>query len=727
MKKNIVFLFIMFLKVFSFAEENSNNTFLMDFRNQKITDIIYAIAEIFDESILIDETVNGNATFHFEDNSFESALTRFLTHCQLYVEKNDGMYSVSKVKLKIEDNKINLNTENVLLEPLLNILSRKTETTIMFDSLPNALITIRLKNASIEDVLNLAIVKLPGFALERIASGFYLSKTASVNTRRNMDVFNLFTENDLFSIAIQKANFVSVIDLLFKKAKKEYSLLAKTSIQFENIFYDNKDFDAMLKLLLEQSNCDFTITNGIYYIFEIQKKDVIKKFKETKIIKLKNYNIENLSNILPQELNGSSFIRFDKTSNSIILSGSNEELKPIEDFIKKIDVPILDSSYKRFILKNILVTDAVNLIPKSLLLDGAIIVPYTNSFITQVRNNDDFALEKFIDLIDNKKESYPIKLKYIQSSDLLKNLPPFVQKKNIVETVDSSLIFFSGNQNQFEIFKRDLELIDKPKQQIKYQILVIQRQKTNGINWSTKFSISNTNENASITHSSILSNIFNINFDIISHFGLQFAGSLNAELSEGKSRVLADTTLNGISGEAIAFSNTNTFRYRDIVVNTKGDLYTSTTREIASGLTLAINGWVSGDDMISVKIDAQVSKQGSSSSANTSSQTDTVNPPSTSEKKVSTCVRTKAGEPVIIGGLFQTETDSTEKRLPVLSRIPILGNLFKSKIVSNAETEFIIYLVPFVEKNIHEEFDAKKNLERIKRKYGNILDGKNDK
>ena len=104
-----------------------------------------------------------------------------------------------------------------------------------------------------------------------------------------------------------------------------------------------------------------------------------------------------------------------------------------------------------------------------------------------------------------------------------------------------------------------------------------------------------------------------------------------------------------------------------------------------------------------------------------------MNPPSTSEKKVSTCVRTKAGEPVIIGGLFQTETDSTEKRLPVLSRIPILGNLFKSKIVSNAETEFIIYLVPFVEKNIHEEFDAKKNLERIKRKYGNILDGKNDK
>ena len=67
--------------------------------------------------------------------------------------------------------------------------------------------------------------------------------------------------------------------------------------------------------------------------------------------------------------------------------------------------------------------------------------------------------------------------------------------------------------------------------------------------------------------------------------------------------------------------------------------------QIASGLTLNINGWASGDDMVTVKVDAQVSKQGSVDS----SSTDISNPPSTSEKKVSTSVRTKNGEPVIIG------------------------------------------------------------------------------
>lgn len=211
----------------------------------------------------------------------------------------------------------------------------------------------------------------------------------------------------------------------------------------------------------------------------------------------------------------------------------------------------------------------------------------------------------------------------------------------------------------------------------------------------------------------MLSNIFNINFDIISQFGVQFAGNLNAELSEGKSHVLADTTLNGISGESISFSNTNTYRYRDIVVNPSGDMYTSTAREIASGLILNINGWVSGDDMITVKIEAQVSKQGSTSS----SSTDTTNPPSTSEKKVSTNVRTRSGEPVIIGGLFQQEIDITEKKVPFLGSIPLLGNLFKSRTESVAETEFIIYLVPFVEKDNSEVLSEDENLNRLMNKY----------
>lgn len=714
MKRLFIALFLLTFPLKFFSQSNDNSIF-MDFRNQKISDVIYALADICEESVFVDETVSGNVTFHFEDKDFESALSRFCDYCHLYVTNDNGVYRVSQVKLSINDRKsIFLNGENVMLEPLLNYLSRVTNTTILYDTLPVSTITIRVENESLENILNLIIIKLPGFGLERIASGYYITKSSGTNIRRNVDVFTVSKADNLFSVSIQKATFLNVLEALFVKGEKEYSLLYKPTIQLEGIAYKNKTFDELLSLLLEQASCDYTIENNIYKIFEIQKRDINKKFKTTKTIFLKHISTEVLLQLLPSELNNSAFIKLDKNNGVVVLNGSEAEISPIEAFIEKIDVNCENRFFKQFEIVNLDVKEAVSLIPKHLLLSDPVILPSNTAFITQVTTENEKELSDFIKMIDSQKNNYSITLKYIKSDELIKSLPAWVAKEKITQTSNPSLVFYNGNSTQYKALLSDIEKIDRPKQQIKYQLLVIQRQKTNGMNIGSSLKVNTSDEQAGYGWSGMLSNIFNIKFDIISQFGLQFAGNLNAELSLGKAHVLADTTLNGISGESISFSNTNTSRYRDIIVNGSGDVYTSTTREITSGLTLKIDGWVSGDEMITVSIEAQVSKQGSSSgNADVTSA-----PPSTTEKKVSTNVRTKSGEPVIIGGLFQQETDITENRVPVLGSVPLLGNLFKTQKENVAETEFIIYLVPFVEKDKNEGLTEKENLMRLISKYG---------
>jgi len=647
---------ILFSLTNAFSQISQSEKFMMDFRNQKISDIIYSLAEIYDESVVVDETVTGNISYHLEENNFENALKKLCDNSHLYLSKSDGAYFVSRIKISIDEKeKISINSEDVNIELFINTLSRKVNKTIMYDSLPNTVVSIRVANSDVEDILNLVLLKLPGFGLEKVSEGFYLSKTAGANnSRRNIDIFKITKKDDEYSLTVQKAMFSTILDSLFKKAEKEFSLLIKSSIQLENINYAEKKFDEVLRLLLEQGNCDYSVgKNGVYYIFEVQKKDVLKNLKEIKIVTLKNLTVDTLITLMPSELNSSSFMKFDKGTNTIVLNGSKSEIEPIISFIEKVDV-------------------------------------------LNVRENSVKTL----------------KLSFIKGSELVKSIPSTISKENIQLSTDESIVFFMGSEIQFDEIKKIVSEVDIPKQQIRYQILVIQRQKTSGINWSTSYSESSTDKGYEKNHSVLLSNIFNMNFDVITNFGIQFAVGLNVELSNGKSHVLADTTLNGISGETITFSNTNTYRYRDIIVDTSGDLYTSTTREIASGLTLSINGWSSGDDMVTVKVDAQVSKQGS-----VDSSTDTTNPPSTSEKKVSTNIRSKSGEPVIIGGLFQQETDMTEKRIPFLGSIPFLGELFKSKIESKADTEFIIYLVPFVEKNKKGKVEVEANIERLVKKY----------
>jgi hypothetical protein len=49
----------------------------MDFRNQQITDILMALAEVSGTSIIAGETVDGIASFHFTDSEFEDSLKNF--------------------------------------------------------------------------------------------------------------------------------------------------------------------------------------------------------------------------------------------------------------------------------------------------------------------------------------------------------------------------------------------------------------------------------------------------------------------------------------------------------------------------------------------------------------------------------------------------------------------------------------------------------------------------
>ncbi len=713
---------IMFLSViFLYAQQNDNPIY-MDFRNQKISDIIYSVAEVCGESVIIDETVTGNATFRFEDRNFESALGRFAEHCQLYVEQRDGIYFISKVHIEsLPDGNIRVNTENVLIEPFLNLLSRFTNRTILYDSLPSATITIRAQNSSLEDVLNLTIVKLPGFGLERIADGYYVTKSSGTQSRKNVDVFTISEVGGLFSCSIQRAAFTNVVETLFAKGNREFCLLSRLNLQLESIVFSNKGFDDLLSLILFQANCDFSVSDGVYYIYEIQKKDILKKFKETRLVKIRNLTTDALMSLMPAEYNSSSFIKVDKNTNTVILTGSPSEINPIEEFIAMIDVPVTDRSFKSFYLENVSVKDAVSAIPKNLLLSDIIYLPLGNGFITQVSGESEVKLTEFISLLDSKKENKSIRLRYIRGEELVKALPPSVGKDNISLSNDPSLIFFSGTDRQYEEFLNDLKIIDCPKQQIKYQLLVVQRQRSNSLNWNSGLSMKGTDSPEGVTlKSGTLSNIFKINFDVIAQFGLEFSETLNAELSDGKSRVLADTTLNGISGERLSFANTSTFRYRDILPESSSDRIVSTIREITSGLTISIDGWVSGDDMITVKVDAQVSKSGTSNSSGLEASESVANnnPPITTEKKVSTNIRAKSGELVVIGGLFQQDEDISEKKAPVLGDIPLLGNLFKSRKVDVTESEFVIYLVPSVYHSVDVQFSEEENLSRLKEKYG---------
>jgi len=365
---------------------------------------------------------------------------------------------------------------------------------------------------------------------------------------------------------------------------------------------------------------------------------------------------------------------------------------------------------EKYELKYIEVKKFIDALPEELKKQKINILTDINGFIIRCTQEEQKIVEEYIKILDIEKEERAILLKYISSEELLKHLPPAVNKESIVVTGNPNLIFFRGSNIKREKFLKEMELIDKPKAQIRYQLLVVQYEKSENINWAKSLEVKKTKGKPMSEFSGIMSNIFNINFDIVSKFGYQFIAKLNFELAENKARVLADTTLNGITGEEVKFQNTNTFRYIDKTLDSNGKPLYGSMREITSGLLLNIKGNVSGDGMITMEVNAQVSKQGSGG------VTSGVLPP-TSEKIVKTKVRTPSGKPIIIGGLLQVEQNSSEKKIPGLGDIPIAGLAFKDINGSETVTEMVIYIVPYIHREREKVKSKKERLIRLYKKY----------
>ena len=331
-------------------------------------------------------------------------------------------------------------------------------------------------------------------------------------------------------------------------------------------------------------------------------------------------------------------------------------------------------------------------------------------FVIRCGDEEKKIIEEYIEILDEQREERAVRLKYLSAEELLKHLPPSVSKESIKVTSNPNVVFFIGSEGRKEQFLKEIALIDKPQAQIRYQLLVVQYERSEDMNWAKSLEVKKSAGQPMSEFSGVMSNIFNINFDIVSKFGYQFIAKLRFELAENKARVLADTTLNGLTGEEVKFQNTNTFRYIDRTLDSNGKPLYGTMREITSGLLLNIKGTVSGDEMITMEVNAQVSKQG------TGGVSSGVLPP-TSEKIVKTKVRTQSGKPIIIGGLLQAEKNSSEKKVPGLGDIPVAGLLFKDTSGAETVTEMVIYIVPYLHREKEKKEKKSERLMRLYKKY----------
>jgi len=237
--------------------------------------------------------------------------------------------------------------------------------------------------------------------------------------------------------------------------------------------------------------------------------------------------------------------------------------------------------------------------------------------------------------------------------------------------------------------------------QIDVQILELSKSASDklGIDWLKSKAITFTEKSSSVSANLLnLARVFQTDHWTRGAFDV----TLNLLVSEGKGRVLSRPKLVVMSGKEASFLVGGQIPIISSTTTSGGNV--STNVEFKDyGVNLKVKPTVKKDERIDLTINTDVSSVDKGNSITSGGTTYFAY----STRTASTQVYLMDGETIFIAGLIKNDESENLGRLPAISKIPILGALFKSKDFSNNQTELVISLTPTILKEPEKKSEAK--------------------
>jgi len=181
----------------------------------------------------------------------------------------------------------------------------------------------------------------------------------------------------------------------------------------------------------------------------------------------------------------------------------------------------------------------------------------------------------------------------------------------------------------------------------------------------------------------------------ISRLPTNFSVILNALENEDQAKTVMRPRVATLSGlpSTLTISETLNYRVTSEIVATdpNSSPVIRTTEEIVTvnaDISLEMTPWVIGDDQLTVQIKPTFDTFNGAVVDNV--------PPGQSKRSLESTVRLRDGETIILGGLITDSHSVAREGIPYLSRIPLVGALFRNKKTAKQLNDMVIYVTPHI-------------------------------
>lgn len=162
---------------------------------------------------------------------------------------------------------------------------------------------------------------------------------------------------------------------------------------------------------------------------------------------------------------------------------------------------------------------------------------------------------------------------------------------------------------------------------------------------------------------------------------------LNAIVTTNKGKVLADPSIITLDGKKATIKLVENYPY----ISERDQAGNPTWSEKEVGPILEFTPTVGRDKMVTVELKIQTGEIIGTYKGQAGEEF-----PQTSSREVTTLIRVRDGEPFVVGGLHKDVKRTERGRVPILSNIPLLGELFKYRKDVRDKSEVAMIVIPYI-------------------------------
>jgi len=457
----------------------------------------------------------------------------------------------------------------------------------------------------------------------------------------------------------------------------------------------------------------------------------------TQVYKLKHASVQELVPILRPLLPPTSHFAAHAPSNTLVFTDTRANVRRILDIIGRIDIPDRGSNVRVVFLDHARATDLVTVLSQlasnfsvrqgegagsrrvSVQADAA-----TNSLIINAPDTEFQLLQAVVDQLDiersTQKDIHVMYLEYAKATDLVDILNQVSQgiaggegqqaaeRQIMVQAEEgSNALVVHARPKDFRSIKEVIEQLDIKRKQVFVEAIIAEvsfnKAADLGIEWrGTRGDVTSGGEVTARTDFSDITGGLTLGF--INDFIVNATGSVVPDLevilralrSDSHTNILSTPNLLTLDneeaeivvGQEVPFVTgqfTTPVSDGDQVDDGVNPFQTIERRDV--GLSLKVTPQINAGDTITMEVEQEISNV---SETTVQGASDLI----TDERRINATVQVDSGQIVVIGGLIRDDVLDSVEWVPVLGRIPIIGELFKRKQKSAVKTNLMVFLRP---------------------------------